>query len=232
MDEYLRRAKESLARQRRRTVLDRARANVEKLRAMVAQAKAVHADVGDVEALLEKAEDAMRSDDLKGIDPLIDRAEASMKARVDQLLKDRYPRLFLETAHAGLQTNRWNRFEMQITNKGNWPAERVIPIVTGPVEVLGLKLIDVIEPNQKVSLEFGLKPKSPRLTRQLVANHHRRGHMKARIGYKIVETTVRGAMGKITDAKCRSHLVLQAAAALGSARLTYPCSGRGWKRFR
>src|SRR3989442_371425 len=82
-----------------------------------------------------------------------------MKAGVDQLLKDRYPRLFLETAHAGLQTNRWNRFEMQITNKGNWPAERVIPIVTGPVEVLGLKLIDVIEPNQKVSLEFGLKPK-------------------------------------------------------------------------
>ena len=159
MDEYLRRAKESLARQRRRTVLDRARANLEKLRAMVAQAKAVHADVDDVETLLQKAEDAMRSDDLKGIEPLIDRAEASMKARVEQLLKDRYPRLFLETAHAGLQTNRWNRFEMQITNKGNWPAERVTPIVTGPVEVLGLKVIDMIEPNQKVSLEFGLKPK-------------------------------------------------------------------------
>src|SRR2546427_3254331 len=145
MDEYLRRAKESLARQRRRTVLDRARANLEKLRAMVAQAKAVHADVDDVETLLQKAEDAMRSDDLQGIEPLIDRAEASMKARVEQLLKDRYPRLFLETAHAGLQTNRWNRFEMQITNKGNWPAERVTPIVTGPVEVLGLKVIDMIE---------------------------------------------------------------------------------------
>jgi Domain of unknown function (DUF5915) len=159
MDEYLRRAKETLARQRRRTVLDRARANVEKLRATVAQAKAVHADVGDVEGLLQKAEDAMRSEDLKGIEPLIDRAEAAMKARVDQLLKDRYPRLFLETAHAGLQTNRWNRFEMQITNKGNWPAERVTPIVTGPVEVQGLKVIDIIEPNQKVSLEFGLKPK-------------------------------------------------------------------------
>src|SRR2546426_273912 len=69
MDEYLRRAKESLARQRRRTVLDRARANLEKLRAMVAQAKAVHADVDDVETLLQKAEDAMRSDDLKGIEP-------------------------------------------------------------------------------------------------------------------------------------------------------------------
>jgi hypothetical protein len=48
---------------------------------------------------------------------------------------------------------------MQITNKGNWPAERVTPIVTGPVEVQGLKAIDIIEPNQKVSLEFGLRPK-------------------------------------------------------------------------
>src|SRR5207249_187922 len=54
---------------------------------------------------------------------------------------------------------RWNRFEMNITNKGNWPAEHVTPIVSGPVEVLGLRTIEKIEPNQKVSLEFGLKPK-------------------------------------------------------------------------
>src|SRR2546428_2679788 len=48
---------------------------------------------------------------------------------------------------------------MNITNKGNWPAEHVTPIVTGPVEVQGLRTIEKIEPNQKVSLEFGLKPK-------------------------------------------------------------------------
>src|SRR2546427_9212908 len=42
---------------------------------------------------------------------------------------------------------------------GTWPAERVTPIVTGPVEVQGLRTIEKIEPNQKVSLEFGLKPK-------------------------------------------------------------------------
>ncbi len=159
MDEYLRRAKESLARQRRRTVLDKARADMDRIRATVAQASAVHADLSDVEALLQKAEDAMRLEDLKGAESLIDRAEVTAKVKVEGLLKDRYPRLFLETTSAGLQANRWNRFEMNITNKGNWPAEHVTPIVTGPVEVQGLRTIEKIEPNQRVSLEFGLKPK-------------------------------------------------------------------------
>src|SRR5439155_1316757 len=134
-------------------------ADMERIRTTVAQAQAVHGDLSDVEALLQKAEDAMRLEDLKGAESLIDRAEVTAKAKVEGLLKDRYPRLFLETTNAGLQANRWNRFEMNITNKGNWPAEHVTPIVSGPVEVLGLRTIEKIEPNQKVSLEFGLKPK-------------------------------------------------------------------------
>ncbi len=159
MEEFVRRAKESLARQRRRTVLERARADLTKLQATVAEAKAVRADLSEVEVLVQKAEDVMRQEDLKGLEPLIDRAEAAAKARVEQVLKDRNPRLFLETASAGLQANRWNRFEMYITNKGNWPAEHVTPIVSGPVEVQGLRAIEKIEPNEKVSLEFGVRPK-------------------------------------------------------------------------
>src|SRR5439155_1048991 len=38
-------------------------------------------------------------------------------------------------------------------------AERVTPIVSGPVEVAGLKVIDRLEPNEKASIEFGLRPK-------------------------------------------------------------------------
>ena len=161
MEEYLRRAKDSLARQRRHTVLDKARQDLARLQATVAQAKAVSADLGDVELLLQKAEDALRLEDIKGLEPLIDRAEATAKARVEQILRDRYPRLFLESAHAGLQAGRWNRFEMHITNKGNWPAEHVTPIVTGPVEVRGLKAIEKLEPNARTTVEFGLKPREP-----------------------------------------------------------------------
>src|SRR5947208_607813 len=159
MEDYLRRAKESLARQRRSTVLDKARESLAKLQAMVAQAKAVHADLGDVEALLAKAEDAFRQEDLRGLEGLIERAEVRAKGRIDQILKDRNPRLFLETTNLGLQANRWTRMDMQITNKGNWPAEHVTPIVSGPVEILGLKAIERLEPNEKAALEFGLKPK-------------------------------------------------------------------------
>jgi uncharacterized protein DUF5915 len=159
IDELLRRAKESIVRQRRQMVLDKARQDLDRLRATVAQAKSVQVDLPEVEEALAKAEAAIRSEDLRGLEPLIDRAEASAKDRVEQILKDRYPRLFLETSNLGLQANRWTRIEMQITNKGNWPAEHVTPIVTGPVEVQGLKAIDRLEPNQKASVEFGVRPK-------------------------------------------------------------------------
>lgn len=159
MEEFLRRAKESLGRQRRRTVLEKGRADLARLRAMITQANAIHADLGDVEALVQKAEDALRLEDLRTLEPLIEQAEAKAKARVEQLLKDRNPRLFFETANVGLQANRWNRFDLHITNKGNWPAEHVTPLVSGPVDVLGLKVIERIEPNEKAALEFGIRPR-------------------------------------------------------------------------
>lgn len=51
-------------------------------------------------------------------------------------------RKVIQDISAGLQAGRWNRFEMHITNKGNWHARNVTPIVTGPVEVQGLKAIE------------------------------------------------------------------------------------------
>jgi hypothetical protein len=159
MEDYLRRAKESLARQRRQTVLDKARENLLRLQALVVQARSVQADLGEIEGLLAKAEAAIRAEDLRGLEAIIDRAEAAAKVKIEQILKDRYPRLFLETSNLGLQANRWTRIEMQITNKGNWPAERVTPIVTGPVDVQGLKMIERLAPNEKASVEFGLRPK-------------------------------------------------------------------------
>ena len=158
MEDYLRRAKESLARQRRHNVLARAKEDLARLRSTVGEAKEVHADLGEVEVMLAKAEEAMAAEDLKGLEPLIDRAEATAKARVEQVLKDRYPRLFLEASHAGLQANRWNRMELRIENKGDWPAKNVVPVVNAPGDVHGLHSIDRINPDEKVALEFGLRP--------------------------------------------------------------------------
>jgi hypothetical protein len=159
MEDYLRRAKESLARQRRHTVLTRAREDLTRLRATVAEAKEVHADLGDVELLLTKAEEALKAEDFKGLEPLIERAEATAKSRVEQILRDRYPRLFLEEKNAGLQANRWNRMELQIENKGDWPARNIVPGVNGPADVQGLHSVDKLDPDEKVTLEFGVRPK-------------------------------------------------------------------------
>ncbi|HYM40589.1 MAG TPA: DUF5915 domain-containing protein, partial [Thermoplasmata archaeon] len=159
MEDYLRRAKDSLARQRRHTVLARAKEELAKLQATVAEAKEVHADLGDVEVLLAKAEEALKAEDFKGLEPLIDRAEATARARLEQILRDRYPRLFLEEKNAGLQANRWNRMELRIENKGDWPAKNIIPVVNGPADVHGLHSVEKLDPNEKVSLEFGVRPR-------------------------------------------------------------------------
>ncbi|HKZ99483.1 MAG TPA: DUF5915 domain-containing protein [Thermoplasmata archaeon] len=158
MEDYLRRAKDSLARQRRRTVLDKAKEDLDELKGTLEEAKAQNVDLGDVEVILARAEAALEAENLKDLEPLIDRAETSAKARVQKILQERYPRLFLEAASVGLQANRWNRFEVQITNKGNWPAKAVTPTVLGPVDIEGLRTIDSIAPNGKVSLELGVKP--------------------------------------------------------------------------
>ncbi len=159
MEDYLRRAKDSLARQRRHNVLARAKDDLARLQATVAEGKEVRADLGDVEVLLVKADEALKTEDIKNLEPLIDRAEATAKARVEQILKNRYPRLFLEATHPGLQANRWNRMELQIENKGDWPAKNVVPTVNGPGDVQGLHSVEKIDPNEKVSLEFGIRPR-------------------------------------------------------------------------
>ena len=159
MEEYLKRAKDSLARQRRRNVMDMAREDLARLQTTLADAKVVHVDLGDVEVLLLKVEEALRDENLKELEPLLDRAESIAKARVEEVMRERYPRLFLEPSHSGLQANRWNRFTLNVTNKGNWPAKDVTPTVLGPVDVQGLHPIPSVDPNEKVSLEFGVRPR-------------------------------------------------------------------------
>ncbi len=161
MEEYLRRAKETLARQRRHTVLSKAKDELDKLHMSLEEAKDVNVDLSDVAGMVEKAEKMVKDEDIKDLDSLLERAHAALKSRVDRILKDRHPRLFLEAKNAGLQANLWNRFELSITNKGDWPAKMVIPIINGPADVEGLNSVDKVDPNQSVSLEFGIKPLQP-----------------------------------------------------------------------
>ncbi len=158
IEEYLRRAKESLNRQRRRSVLGKAREDLARLQATLAEARAMRVDLGDVEVVFARAESAMQAENLKDLEPLLSRAEATTNARVQEILQERYPRLFLETSTTGLQADRWNRFTLHIANKGNWPAQDVTPTVLGPVDVEGLRTIDRIEPNEEAVLELGVKP--------------------------------------------------------------------------
>jgi hypothetical protein len=83
-------------------------------------------------------------------------------------------------------------------------------------------------PLQVLALDQLNKAESPRVTRHLVSNHHRRGHLKARIGHELVERTVRGVMGQITYEKFR-HLSSQSG---GPGAASLSCAASGCDRHR
>jgi hypothetical protein len=53
------------------------------------------------------------------------------------------------------------------------------------------------------------KAETPRRPRQLVANHHRRRHLKTGVNHEFAELSVADAMRKITYKELRSHSILQ-----------------------
>src|SRR5207302_329200 len=114
-------------------------------------AKSQGLDAREAESYLTKIEGAIQKKNHRQMEDYLRRAKESLARQRRSTV--------LDTTNLRLQANRWTRMDMQITNKGNWPAEHVTPIVSGPVEILGLKAIERLEPNEKAALEFGLKPK-------------------------------------------------------------------------
>ena len=74
----------------------------------------MNADLGDVEVLLQKADEALKAEDFKGLEPLIDRAEATAKALVSQNNKKRSQHNFHEANLACHQPKRWKRMEKHL----------------------------------------------------------------------------------------------------------------------
>ncbi len=160
VDDFLRRARESLRDERKRAIIKRSTDDLEKLTAMLVEAKAFGAESPEAEGLLLRAREALadgRSDDL---DALVKQASAVAKQRIQLHLEDKYPRLFLTIPQGGLQAEAWNKFILEFVNKGNLAAKDVEVRLSGDVEVRGLTSIPRIDPNEKKRLEVGLRPKA------------------------------------------------------------------------
>src|SRR3989442_2299378 len=140
-------------------VVTRAKEELEKITRMVAEAKEFGADSGDAEHYLDLANKAMRADNTKDLEALVDRAKIEARQRIQTQLRDRYPRLFIGLPAEGLQADMWNRVVLEISNKGNWAAKDLDIAVLGDFDVQGLELIPKIDANERKFLEFGVKPK-------------------------------------------------------------------------
>ena len=160
VEDHMRRARDSLRDDRRRTILKRSQAELEKLTSMLVEAKALGVESPEAEGLLLRAREALADGRADDLDAIVRQADAVAKRHIQEFLEERYPRLFLTMPTSGLQAEAWNKFTLELANKGNLAARDIEVRFTGDVDVRGLKPIPRIDPNEKKRVEIGVRPKA------------------------------------------------------------------------
>jgi hypothetical protein len=158
VEDYFRRARESMDEGRKDALLKRCREALDRLTSTVVEAKQLGIGVEEAEGLLMRAADALRQERGQELEALLEAARSSVNQRVQDHLKDRYPRLFMTLPTGGLQEGLWNRYIVAVANKGNWPAKNIEIKMFGGFDVDGPKVMPFIGPNEKMTIDFGVKP--------------------------------------------------------------------------
>ena len=161
LEECLRRAFESIDRNRRKMVLGQARKDTETLARMVSEAAELNIDVGDTERYLELADQAFRKENVKDLEILVAKARTEARLRITDQLRDRHPRLFVGIPFSALEAGAWNRAQVEVANKGNVAAKDLNFAVVGEFEVAGLPHVAKLDVNERLLVGFGVRPKAP-----------------------------------------------------------------------
>ncbi|HKZ89626.1 MAG TPA: DUF5915 domain-containing protein, partial [Thermoplasmata archaeon] len=160
IDDHLRRARDSLRDERKKAILKRSTEEMERLTAMLVDAKEFGAEATEAEGLLLRAREALAEGRAEDLDAIVRQASAVAKQRVQAFLEDKYPRLSLSLPTSGVQADAWNKFILELGNRGNLAAKNVDVRIEGDVEVRGLRPIPRIDPNEKKRVEIGVRPKA------------------------------------------------------------------------
>jgi len=127
---------------------------------MIAGAKTLGIDIGHAESLLGKADEHLEKEEIVQAKDLIRRAEVSAGKRIQDFIKDKYPKLLVNMPTRGFQADVWNRLILEIINEGNLRSENIDIKLDGDFEVRGLETISKIDPNEKKQIEVGVRPKA------------------------------------------------------------------------
>lgn len=112
--------------------------------------------------ILEKAKEAAERSDVDELEFLVEEARTSTLSQIEGNLEGREPKLLVKIPPTGLQAGTWNRFVVEVVNKGNWSATDVNVALGGDVRVKGPTEIEGLAPSESEQLELGLWPKVDR----------------------------------------------------------------------
>lgn len=158
VEEYFKKARENLEVERKDALLKRCKESLDRLTSTVVEAKQLGVSVEEAEGLLMRAADALQQERGQELEALLEAARSSATQRIQDHLRDRYPRLFVSLPTGGFHSEVWNNYIVSVANKGNWPAKDVEVRIFGDVEMSGARSISFIAPNEKKILEIGVKP--------------------------------------------------------------------------
>ncbi len=160
VEEYFKRAKDSLEEEKKEALLKKCKESLDNLTSMVVEAKQLGVAVEEAESLLVRASEALVQERGKEVEAMLEAAKSSATQRIQDHLAERYPRLFLTLPTGGLQKGAWNSYIISVNNKGNWPAKKIEVKLFGDVEVTGPRMIPLVRPNEKRTLELGVRPQT------------------------------------------------------------------------
>lgn len=141
---------------RRTFFLDRQRAELNRIQRAYEEASTQGLLPAEAQDAVRKATEAAERGDVDELEILVGLAREAVLGPLEASRGGKEPRIVLRAPPATLQAGTWTRYEVEVGNEGDWPAEDVELEFGEDVEVKGKTGIDRLEPGEGRRLELGL----------------------------------------------------------------------------
>ncbi len=132
---------------------------IERVQSLIIDAKGFNIDVTPAERLFRQAKALYKTGEFKSCQEYAQKSEDILNTLAKKHIQNVHPHLTVEVQGKGLQTNKWNKLQMIISNEGQIKAQDVQLGIKGDFEIKGKKKIEAIDPENQVELELGFNCK-------------------------------------------------------------------------
>ncbi len=143
---------------KRTYLLKRHREELEDLSEVYEKASAQGLISEEAKAIVARATEAVEREDVDELDVLLPQAREAVRAPLQGEFEGREPDVHLEGTLPHLQMGTWSRYEMELTNKGTWPAKDVSIEFGDDMEVKGSTEVNGLGPGESKRTTVGLRP--------------------------------------------------------------------------